>query len=230
MSAGPKPSIPAPVGHYGCPRCRKVKPLSEFWKTKAGPGGHGVYCKKCVIERRAVKRAEQAGKPDPGIEARYWPKVDKNGPNGCWNWTGIINRTGYGLVWFQSRYIVAHRVAIYLDGRDIPKEHYPLVVHHKCHNTRCVNPAHLEVVTDYKNRGELAHRPSPSHVNAAKTHCGKCHKPLAGKNLAIRRQRPGGRPSYLTRICLTCRPHHWRLCVEPIEKPGSKLKWLGPHT
>jgi len=72
----------------------------------------------------------------------FWKKVDKRGPDECWNWLGAINRKGGGYGQFGVRGFIAkaHRVSWELLYGDIPKG---LMVLHKCNNPSCVNPSHL---------------------------------------------------------------------------------------
>lgn len=84
--------------------------------------------------------------------ARFWAFVDKSGA--CWLWTGYLNRAGYG-VWNLPRELghaptLAHRLAYTLNGGSIPDG---LQIDHLCNTPRCVNPAHLEPVTQQENQG-----------------------------------------------------------------------------
>lgn len=86
------------------------------------------------------------------MERRFWSFVNKNGPNGCWLWTGE-DRNGYGRFSISGIGYPAHRVSYeYLVGK-IPDN---LFILHKCNNKLCVNPAHLSVgdasenMEDYK--------------------------------------------------------------------------------
>ncbi len=105
-------------------------------------------------------------------EERFWAKVDKNGPNGCWIWLGTRNNWGYGHFWLnkhKGHMIFAHRFAYELLRTLIPEG---MTIDHLCHNPACVNPDHLEVVTVKDNilrgNGNCAR-------NAQKTHCPKGH-------------------------------------------------------
>lgn len=90
--------------------------------------------------------------------------------SGCWEWVGGFSGEGYGSVHIHhvgSR--GAHRVSYAVFIGLVPKG---LGLDHLCRNRACVNPWHLEPVTDRVNilRGE-----SPSAVNARKTHCNYGH-------------------------------------------------------
>lgn len=65
----------------------------------------------------------------------------------CWNWTGGISPTGYG-VFHGGR---AHRLSYMLFKGPIP---FDLVVRHQCHNRCCCNPAHLLLGTDQDNTND----------------------------------------------------------------------------
>jgi hypothetical protein len=127
------------------------------------------------------------------LPARFWAKVDKAGSDGCWNWTGTkVN--GYGRFgWTARRAQLAHR-ATYEDAvAPIPDG---LVIDHLCRNTACVNPAHLEAVTQQVNtrRGS-----GLTAVNAARTHCPQGHE-YTPANTYLWAQRGTTR-----RYCRTCR-------------------------
>lgn len=65
-------------------------------------------------------------------------------PNGCIFWTGTLNHYGYGVFNFRCTYYYAHRVAVELAGRVIPKGYQ---VNHRCRTPQCMNPEHLEVLS-----------------------------------------------------------------------------------
>jgi hypothetical protein len=76
----------------------------------------------------------------------YW--TDKSGD--CWLWTGALDRDGYGRVTVNGQGgKMAHRIAYELAVGPIPEG---LTLDHSvCGVTRCVNPAHMEPVTNAEN-------------------------------------------------------------------------------
>ena len=105
------------------------------------------------------------------------------GPGGCLIWTAMATKNGYGRFWDGSRMVVAHRISYELHvGVKIPEG---LQIDHLCRVRRCVNPDHLEVVTQRENwrRGK-----SITRALADKTHCPAGH-PYDEENTYQRRGR-----------------------------------------
>lgn len=67
----------------------------------------------------------------------------------CWEWEGAQKPTGYGnFAPVRSQTVLAHRWAWeYLIGPIPPG----MELDHRCKNTRCVCPDHLEIVTSQEN-------------------------------------------------------------------------------
>lgn len=121
-------------------------------------------------------------------EARFWRKVNKDDPSGCWLWTGAKYR-GYGYFRVERKGIRAHRYSYELVKGNIPSG---LILDHLCRNKACVNPQHLEPVTIGEN---VLRGTAPSAVNAKKSHCVRGHR-FSEANTYINRGR---------RYCKTCR-------------------------
>ncbi len=116
------------------------------------------------------------------IPDRILSKIDFGGKDGCWIWTGaIVGGGGYGATrwrkpdgtWGQPQ---VHRLLYKLTVENIPDH---LTLDHLCRTPACVNPDHLEPVT---NRTNILRGVGIAAVNARKTHCPRGHF-LAGNNL-----------------------------------------------
>lgn len=111
------------------------------------------------------------------IIARFvWAKVDRKGPDECWPWLGGKNSSGagHGVAYVgNGRSMSAHRAVYQLMVRPLsPRE----VVDHLCRNPICVNPDHLEPVTQKTNvaRGRVGE--TNKARGAAITHCPQGHE------------------------------------------------------
>lgn len=120
---------------------------------------------------------------------RFMSKVEVT--DGCWEWSGAVQSSGYGNFWAGGVHYLAHRFSYETFVGHIPDG---FVIDHLCRNRTCVCPEHLEPVTQSKN----VHRSPYTLVslNSAKTECHKGHH-LSGKNLYTC---PSG-----TRYCKECR-------------------------
>lgn len=159
----------------------KTKALCNTCKTKP-VHGQG-RCRSCY------NRAARAGELGPTRKAARTPIKERMqarvtvDPGGCWLMGGRL-RNGYALIRdAEGRQRDAHRVVYEEYVGPIPEG---LQLDHVCHtldkdcaggtscpHRRCVNPAHLEPVTQRENalRGV-----SFSAANAAKTHCANGHE------------------------------------------------------
>lgn len=135
---------------------------------------------------------------DDRLPARFWDKVQPCPMSGCWLWTGSADQKGYGRIGMGSKRDgtrkprCAHRVAYAALVGPIPPG---LMLDHLCRQPGCVNPAHLEPVTNAVNvaRGVAG-------VNQlAKTHCPRGHE-YSGDNLVMQRNAVG-RGARVCRVC-----------------------------
>lgn len=125
----------------------------------------------------------------PPLKDRLMAKVEMVTESGCWIFMGVLN-DGYGYMGATGRTRRAHRISYELYRGLIPPG---LDLDHLCRVRCCVNPWHLEPVTERENtlRSPIA----VTAVHSRKTHCSKGH-PFSGDNLHIR---PNG-----GRRCKTC--------------------------
>ena len=101
---------------------------------------------------------------------RLRAKFIEDAATGCWLWQNASTPPGYGVFYLWGKQTYAHRASYELHVGPIPEG---LVIDHLCRNRRCVNPEHLEPVTQRINllRGE-----THTARNAAKTHCDNGHR------------------------------------------------------
>ena len=130
------------------------------------------------------------------------------GQDACWTWTGYVDVHGYGVDARQQPPRKAHRmVYIELAGPIADGLH----LDHLCHNSdptcagskrdclhrRCVNPAHLEPVTQSENSSRAVVRNGP--MGAAAT--------CAGQTTCIRGHVFDGLAKSGQRTCSKCERH-----------------------
>jgi hypothetical protein len=135
------------------------------------------FCGRHYARWRRTASDEEKRRPTP--EDRFWAKVTVAGAGECWIWNAAVSPQGYGTFWEGATFTTAHRYSYTLAHGDPGS----LVIDHVCHNVagctdapcihrRCVNPAHLEAVTQLVN----SHRGRTGAHNAEKTHCSRGHE------------------------------------------------------
>ena len=78
---------------------------------------------------------------------RFWERVDVQGPDECWPWTGGFFNHGYGQFIFYYKHRLAHRVALFgLNEHEFEEDAL-----HSCDNPPCCNPKHLFPGNDKDN-------------------------------------------------------------------------------
>lgn len=86
------------------------------------------------------------------LPERFTAKVNFDGPEGCWLWTGC-KTTGYGRISVAGAMVLAHRMAYELLVGPIESG---AVLDHTCFNRACVNPAHLRQASNKQNQEHRA--------------------------------------------------------------------------
>ena len=144
------------------------------WKKHGDPGG---------AEFRTTRHLT--------TNERFWMKVDIT--PGCWLWTGgTTGAKTYGRFYVgPGNATVAHRFAYELLVGPIPGG---LQLDHLCRVPACVNPAHLEPVTNAENQ-RRGFGPPGLHFRA--THCKRGHE-FTPENTYRRPSKAD------VRECLTC--------------------------
>ena len=75
----------------------------------------------------------------PSILQRFADQVDIH-IEGCWLWTGAVNKGGYGQIKVNGKQEGAHRLSHQLFIGEIPDGKFVL---HECDMPMCVRPSHL---------------------------------------------------------------------------------------
>src|SRR5712691_8619637 len=101
------------------------------------------------------------------IAPRFWSYVEKT--LFCWLWKGRLHYKGYGEFSLNSKSEKAHRFAYKLVKGPIPPG---MTLDHLCRNRACVNPDHLEIVS---NRTNILRGEGVCAKHFRKTHCLRGH-------------------------------------------------------
>lgn len=128
-----------------CPNCGNVFPPKRLKQT---------FCSK-VCSNRAMRAP---------AESRFWKKVEKT--DGCWLWTGLVTRTGYGTIRVKGRATSTHRFSWEIHFGQIPEGrgyHGTCVCHH-CDVRNCVRPEHLFLGTNLDNTTDRDQKGRRAHI------------------------------------------------------------------
>jgi hypothetical protein len=141
-------------------------------------GGPGTGLVRLTGTEGSLRRSDRLG----------WVEDER----GCHIWQGQRNKDGYGIVWFNGRKHLVHRLRYEREVGPVPPDME--MDHFFCDNRPCCNTAHVRPVTHRENtlRGN-----SVAAACAAKTHCPAGHS-LSGDNLDPANLRRG------QRYCRTC--------------------------
>lgn len=122
--------------------------------------GLGRFCSiACANRSRTQPKRPRAARPKrparirPTLEDRFWAKVDKSNPGGCWVWTAATSWKGYGkFSTTHKTFEASHRLAWILTNGLIPDG---LHVCHRCDNPPCCRPDHLFLGTALDNHRDM---------------------------------------------------------------------------
>lgn len=153
------------------------------------------------------------------LPPRLQSKIAPCPMSGCWFWTAAQFAHGYGKTSKKDKTVRAHNVVYELIKGPIPPG---LVLDHLCRVRSCVNPDHLEPVTETEN---IRRGVSFSAINFRKTHCPQGH-PYSPENTYRRKRR-----KHSIRVCKACTTirskKRWALKKEAILKAiewGESMK------
>jgi len=68
--------------------------------------------------------------------------------NECWEWTGVLHSSGYGMSHFRGKSIKSHRASWIVYKGEIPEGMHVL---HQCDRPSCISPSHLYLGTHQDN-------------------------------------------------------------------------------
>lgn len=100
----------------------------------------------------------------------FWSHVDRSDSDACWPYQLKPMSNGYVVVTVFGRKVLAHRYSYELLVGSIPEGKQ---IDHLCRSKSCVNPAHMEPVTQREN---LLRADGWPGVNHRKTHCKHGHE------------------------------------------------------
>jgi hypothetical protein len=112
-------------------------------------------CAKPVASRERCESHYRARlRKGDRVYRRKGQAASVRGPyEGCWEWQGSLNKTGYGITQIDNRKVLVHRAvyaAIYDDFDPL------LFVLHHCDNPPCFRPDHLFLGTQADNMQDMS--------------------------------------------------------------------------
>lgn len=116
-----------------------------------------MFCKcGCGEKTNPWDRGPKRGQPRDYLKGHWWrgkkravgPDYLINPETGCWLWQHAKVPKGYGQAVRDGRVVVAHRWYYEQAKGPVPAGKY---LDHLCRVPACVNPDHLEVVTNAEN-------------------------------------------------------------------------------
>lgn len=213
-----------------CSSCKLTRPVKDFYTNNTKKNGYQSICKVCkrkpVIDTETFTNQPIKFSINTKFLKRIFSKIKVSTENfykgvPCWEWQGAKFKEGYAqLVHTRKtgkKTITVHRLMYESFVEPIDKN---LVCDHLCRVRHCVNPAHIEPVTDKVNilRGQ-----GLCAQYAKNTHCKHGHE-LSGDNLRLYEYR-----DRISRICKQCvndvgKRFHIRLKELPFDHP-QRIKY-----
>lgn len=131
---------------------RHIKPQRYAWETANGRKlGKHFLRSTCHTEGCVNPKHWYAG-PGPADVERFWSRVVKQDGDGCWEWQGSLNISGYGLISIDGKNELTHRFSWELENGPIPDGLYAC---HHCDSRICVRPSHIFIGTHMDNMQDM---------------------------------------------------------------------------
>lgn len=107
------------------------------------------------------------------IPERMASKIQLSPSTGCWLWTSATNYAGYAHYTLAAKKVVRVHRYLYQQAKGaVPRG---LVLDHLCRKRNCVNPDHLEAVTQSENIARGL-RPTLIHHGSKLMQCKRGHE------------------------------------------------------
>lgn len=110
-----------------------------------------------VLKSNSMRNLKRRYRPLPKLSStqasKFWSHVTVANKKDCWPWLRAKLDSGYGVVGFNYKTYLAHRIAYSLQNNvGVP---YKKVVAHKCDNPTCCNPHHLFLTDQSGNLADM---------------------------------------------------------------------------
>ena len=103
----------------------------------------------CPMHYSRFRKYGSTDKPTRTIGIDRFDQSYVPSESGCLEWSGSTTHNGYGQFYDGTGMVRAHRFAWERTNGPIPEG---LVVDHLCHIRKCVNPAHMRLLTAAENQ------------------------------------------------------------------------------
>ncbi len=185
-----------------CIRSVNVAAHRLSWELHVGAIPQGTRFTRTCHNRACINPAHLAVVRLP-LEERFMAYVEPLPECGCWLWIGHTNGKAGAREYGKFRVdtvrhapaLLAHRVAYELFRGPIPSGMH---LDHLCRVPLCVNPFHLDPVTNLIN----TRRGNSGKHQASRTHCPQGHPYDAENTLLIEQRR--GKYHSINRMCREC--------------------------